>query len=360
MAHEIFGNRFLDRKAAWHDVGHQNVKEKLRAVEALRKIGGDFNVTMQPLYYTTPDGCQHESSYRQILRYPTEDDPQFAPLGQPVSMDYTPFTPRDVCEAWDKAMTGDLLGDEFVETMGVLRRGATFFITTKLPTIGVRGDEVERYLGVVSPLDGVTALSAEEWPLRVVCANTLRAAQAGALVSFHVPHRGDALKDIGAWLRWSYDKAAANAKQLTAVFEKLADQRIASAIAVEGFKRVYPLPQSPEGTGPAEVIAKRTERFEKAVVRVKRFRKTASDLFEGAGTGMNLPAANHTAWGFLQAVTELEDYRKGSPVGGAEYGKQRESESAMFGSRARAKEIAMIEALLMAGISPKNAPTGLN
>ena len=168
MAHEIFGNRFLDRKAAWHHVGLQNVKEKLRAMEALRKIGGDFNVTMQPLYYTTPDGCDHKSSYCQILRYPTEDDPQFAPLGQPVGMDYTPFTPRDVCEAWDKAMTGDLPIDEvFVETMGVLRRGATFFITTKLPTIGVRGDEVERYLGIVSPLDGVTALSAEEWPLRV-------------------------------------------------------------------------------------------------------------------------------------------------------------------------------------------------
>ena len=68
MAHEIFGNRFLDRRAAWHNIGHQNVEEKLRAVEALQKIGGDFNVTLRPLHYPTPDGGEHPSGYCQIVR----------------------------------------------------------------------------------------------------------------------------------------------------------------------------------------------------------------------------------------------------------------------------------------------------
>ena len=48
MAHEIFGERFLDRRAAWHRVGLQCVEEKLRALLVLKKIKGDFEVTLRP------------------------------------------------------------------------------------------------------------------------------------------------------------------------------------------------------------------------------------------------------------------------------------------------------------------------
>lgn len=346
MAHEIFGDRFLDRKAAWHRVGQQCVTEKLRALPALKKIKGDFDVTLRPLYYLTPDNEQQQSGFHQIVRYPTRGDNEYVPLGQPVRAGYTPFPPHEVCDAWDKAMPETVI----VETMGVLRRGAMFFITTKLPSIGVRGDEVERYLGVTSPLDGVTALSAEEWPLRVVCANTLRAAQAGAFISFHLPHRGDALREIGLWLRLSYEKAEANAARLKQSFEKLAATTVDDPKARKGFERVYPSLPAPITDGPPEVIARRTQRYEQDTARVKRFRDAAFDLFNGAGRGMSHPAANHTAWGFLQAVTEMEDYRRGAPIGGETFGITRDSESALFGSRARAKECAMAEALVMAGI----------
>ena len=356
MAHEIFGERFLDRRAAWHKVGLQCVTDKLRALPALAKIGGDFSVTLRPLFFLTPKNEQRQSGFHQIVRYPTHDDDDYVPLGQPVSADYTPFPPHDVCAAWDEAMPETV----FVETMGVLRRGAMFFITTKLPSIGVKGDEVERYLGVTSPLDGVTALSAEEWPLRVVCANTLRAAQAGAFVSFHLPHRGDALQEIGEWLALSYRKAQQNAERLKAAFEKLAAFRVKTWQAKTGFEHVYPLPPAPGKEVPAEVIAKRAKRYDEDAARIHRLRRAALELFDGAGTGMRLPAADHTAWGFLHAVTEIEDYRRGSPVGGERFGRTRDSESSLFGSRARTKERAMAEALTMVGASPRSVPAGLN
>ena len=356
MAHEIFGERFLDRSAAWHRVGLQCVQEKLRAVPALKRIKGDFNVTLRPLFFTTPEGEPQRSGFHQIVRSPTDDDPEYVPLGQPVSADYTPFPPRNVCDAWDKAMPQNVI----VETMGVLRRGAMFFITTKLPTIDVRGDAVERYLGVTSPLDGATALSAEEWPLRVVCANTLRAAQAGAFVSFHLPHRGDALQEIGHWLRLSYERAQANVERLKAGFEKLAATRVDNARAKTGFDRVYPSLTPPAKDGPPEGIARRSKRYEDDTARVTRLRNAAFDLFDGAGRGMNLPAANHTAWGFVQAVTEMEDYRRGSPIGGEKFGITRDSESALFGSRAHAKDRAMVEALTMAETEPKAAVASRN
>ena len=356
MAHEIFGERFLDRQAAWHRVGLQCVEDKLRALVALNTIGGDFDVTLRPLYFLTPENEQRQSGFHQIVRYPTPDDDEYVPLGQPVSADYTPFPPRNVCVAWDEAMPSGV----FVETMGVLRRGAMFFITTKLPTIDVKGDEVARYLGVTSPLDGVTALSAEEWPLRVVCANTLRAAQAGAFVSFQVPHRGTALDEIGAWLALSYKRAEANAARLKQSFEKLAGTRIDDKRAKTGFDWVYPTPPKPITDGPMEVIVRRMKRYEETTARVKRLRLAAFDLFNGAGAGMDRPAADHTAWGFVQAVTEMEDYRRGSPVGGETFGIARDSESALFGSRARAKERGMAEALVMAGMDPAAGSIILN
>lgn len=356
MAHEIFGERFFDRQAAWHKVGLQCVKDKLRALPALKRIGGNFEVTLRPLYFLTPENEKRQSGFHQIVRYPTQDDNDYVPLGQPVSAEYTPFPPGNVCEAWDKAMPANV----FVETMGVLRRGAMFFITTKLPTIDVKGDPVERYLGVTSPLDGVTALSAEEWPLRVVCANTLRAAQAGAFVSFQVTHRGTALNEIGAWLALSYKKAEANAEHLKMNFEKLAGTQVVDERAKSGFKMVYPLSPAPSTDGPPDVIARRKQRYEEASARVNRLRAAAFDLFDGAGTGMNHSAANHTAWGFVQTVAEMEDYRRGSPIGGEAFRTTRDSESAVFGSRAQAKERGMAEALKMAGIGIATTPLSRN
>jgi hypothetical protein len=356
MAHEIFGDRFLDRKAAWHDVGHQCVAEKLRALPALKKIGGDFNVSVRPLFFYDPNDNQQESGFHQIVRFPTPDDNEFVPLGQPVTLGYTPFLPRDVCAEWDAAMPPDVI----VETMGILRRGAMFFITTKLPTIDVKGDEVERYLGVTSPLDGITALSAEEWPLRVVCANTLRAAQAGALASFHVQHRGDGLKNIGKWLAYTYDRAVANSATLKRSFEALAKARVDDDRAKIGIERIYPLTPPSRADVPKEIREAQAKRYEVSKVRVFRLRSAAFELFAGAGTGLDHPAAKNTAWGFLQAVTELEDYRRGSPVGSARYRRARESESALYGTRAQAKERAMIEALAMAGIGRVTSQLGHN
>ena len=343
MAHEIFGERFLDRKAAWHHVGFQNVKEELSAVEALRKIDGDFDVELKPLFYKL-DGTEVASGFNQILRAPTKDDDEYVPFGQPVGRDYRAFRPRELCKVWDVA-----LADAPVETMGVLRRGAMFFITTKLPTIDVCGDEVERYLGVTSPLDGGSALSAEEWPLRVVCANTLRAAQAAAKVAYRVVHNENALDYLGAWIKDAYEVAKQNEANLKRAFEILAKAKVDDATAKKNFVRVYPIPEHPTKTAPDAVMAKRNERYEAERRCVERFRGEAFALFDGKGKGMTSPAANHTAWGWVNAVTELEDFRKSSFIGGEAGEAARAAESTLFGSRAAVKQQAFEIAMEIAG-----------
>lgn len=319
------------------------MEEELSAGEALRKIDGDFDVELKPLYFKL-GGQEVVSGFNQILRCPTKDDDEYVPFGQPVGKDYRAFRPRELCKVWDAA-----LADARVETMGVLRRGAMFFITTKLPTIDVCGDEVARYLGVTSPLDGKSALSAEEWPLRVVCANTLRAAQAAAKVAYRVVHNEDALDYLGAWIKDAYDVARQNAENLKRVFEILAKARVNDATAKKNFARVYPSPEPPTKTAPDAVMANRIARYEAERQRIDRFRGEAFALFDGKGKGMTSLAANHTAWGWVNAVTELEDFRKSNFVGGKAGEAARAAESALFGSRAAVKQQAFEVAMEIAG-----------
>jgi hypothetical protein len=66
-----------------------------------------------------------------------------------------------------------------------------------------------------------------------------------------------------------------------------------------------------------------------------RRREAALDLFNGAGTGMDTPAAKGTLWGVWNAIVETEDRRKGRP------GPDQDANIAfenLFGLRAKAKE----------------------
>lgn len=214
MGHAIFGERFLSlRRPAWHGLGLVTETE-MSAREALIQVGGDLNVRLHA-NFTEIEGTLTELPSRSIVRYPTTDDPEHVVLGQ-VGPDYHLLTPGEVADIWDEYV------GQPIETLGILRRGALFFCTTKLPTLDIKGDEVERYLGVCSPMDGQRTASAEEWDVRVVCANTLKAAQAQARVSYRVVHDATAKERLGVWLKNAYEKAEQNYEVVKEAFELLA------------------------------------------------------------------------------------------------------------------------------------------
>jgi len=80
----------------------------------------------------------HSSSGR-CLRNPTTDDPETRVFGI-VGADYHLVTPDDFVSIWDERVGRP------IETIGALGFGETFFISTTLPKMDVRGDEVEFYL----------------------------------------------------------------------------------------------------------------------------------------------------------------------------------------------------------------------
>lgn len=330
MAHSLFGNRFLSARCpAWHGLGivHQ---DPINARESLKIIGGQPTVTLEPLY-TEIGERKIELPQRSILRHPTDDDPEYIHFGI-VGSRYELLTLKDVANIWD-AVVG-----KPIETMGFLHRGANAFLTSKLPAIDVKGDEVERYILLTTPLDGIRMATAEEVDVRVVCQNTLRAAQAQAISTCRVIHDKEAKGRIARWLKEAYAQAEANVTVVREAYELLATTKMTTATVSQILTYAYPDARlNLDDSLSTKVMTRRYELAEAHNKRMQKYREAALDLFEGDGTGMDTPAARGTAWGCVQAVTELEDYRRGTNRGGRSEAAQ-VAEATMWGNRAAAKQ----------------------
>ena len=304
MGADIFGERFTARdEAAWWDVLGANVhNQDLTARAALEEAGADYEVTLKPLRYETPDGMA-EAGVQAILRGHVAEDPQDVVFGV-VSPDYELITPQDACAIYDERVA------QPIETLGALGKGETFFITTRLPKIDVRGDEVDNYLLLYAPMDGRHAASVEDVPVRVVCRNTLNLAQSLATQVCRVVHDKGAKVRLGEWLQGVYEEAVARVELITEAFDVMASARLASEAVTAVLEATYRLPAAPRQDAPEQVLAERAKRWEQQASRTRAFRAGALELFGGRGVGQDLPATQGTAWGLYNAVCETEDYRR--------------------------------------------------
>lgn len=310
MSDDIFGQRFYNRshEPAWHRKGITMMAD-LSAREALEMLSPPV-VTKEPLYIMQGDEPMATGFWHVITRHPTEDDPRyrFWAVGGP---DYELVTAQDVARVWDEHVRDPRTGARVpIETMGFLREGAWFFVATKLPAIDVKGDEVEMYLGTVAPLDG-RAITTEQWPYRPVCANTLRLAMDNAVERYRIVHDKEALSRMGRWLGQMYARAVDNVAVIKAALEALADVRALEADVEHILRQAYPDPPPVRMDAPDEVLLERAKRREALSNRLSAYRAAARELWEGRGTGMDLPATRGTLYGLWQAVAETECWRRG-------------------------------------------------
>lgn len=318
MSHNLFGDRFGDaRQPAWHSLG-QVFETSVSATQALKKIGG-YEVRLEP---ATAGGVSLDKM--AILRNPTTDDPETRVFGI-VGNDYTLLTPQDVCSIYDEHV------GQPVETIGALGAGETFFLSTQLPTLDVRGDEVENYLLISNPMTGLQSAEIRVTPVRVVCQNTLMASDAMATQKLKIVHDNTAKARMAEWLQETYSFAETTTKVLRDLFVEMAKVRVRDAEARRLFEFAYPTPKKPDTNAPQHIMEQRIKWWEENISLAERRREGAKTLFEGMGTGMDLLAAKGTIWGAYNAVVETEDYRRGrndDQIGA----------SALFGERAQAKK----------------------
>lgn len=319
MAHELFGERFFgkQRKPAWHGLG-KVMDVPMTAVQAFEQMG-PYEIHAEKVYRKNGSTVPAQVIVREATAQ-GEDEEVIGVVGP----DFMPVGPRTTCEVYDAKVGRP------VETIGALRSGETLFVSTKLPTIDVKGDEVEMYLLLINPMGGGEAIQIRTTPVRVVCMNTLVMASALSSQLYKVRHDINALANMGEWLTGVMGKAEAQVSLMKEALEILAGTRVGEGKAVEVLLQTYPEPRIPRNTAPKEVMEKRHEHREYVAQHRAVYREKALELFQGKGTGMDRPEAAGTAYGLYNAVCELEDCRwSRKPETGLE--------SAVFGDRADTK-----------------------
>ena len=373
MAHEIFGSRFVGyREAAWHKLGTVIPEGQIISVaDALRTGGIDFTYQDVPVGYTTPAGEFVQSSTRKIiLRSPTSDDPIWRDVGV-VSDEYGYLQNQELAAGLDAI--AQATGWTF-ETVGALEQGRTVFLTLRVGSQSVFGDDHDIFLVVSDGKGTGRALTITVTRVRVVCKNTLIYSDGNAIANVRIAHDQAVRGEYDFWLNLieqiEMQNRAAGDQLVAMASVKVSDKRAQQIIDA-----AFPLPgktkRAEEGDALLSLpnltdvqrlaIEARSLRGEDRKDEARRIainkRLAAWTLYErfnaGQEQGSNgdqggavVPAAvlatlRETPYAALQAVVEVVDW---AGIAKAETAAQ----SAIFGVGADAKKRAWKEALAVA------------
>lgn len=253
----------------WHGLGQALTSDAPLDVWAAES-GLNFKLNTAPVEFL---GGKQYGNRRVMYR----EDNQ-TPLGV-VSDRYKIVQPIEVLEFF-RNMVGTVA---HLETAGVLRDGAHYWALARMDgEFSLAGDNVKQYLLLASSADGSLATQARLTAVRVVCNNTLQMAQRGAA---EVVVRHTSVFNPGQ----VQDKLA----ECNATFKAFADSaRALAAIKITADQA-------------SKVFTKLLGGDEK---KPSRAATRALELFQGQGIGADLESASNTAWGALNAVTQLLDW----------------------------------------------------
>lgn len=289
MAHQLEQMAYVGA-TPWHGLGSQlSPKQPLEIWQ--REAGMDWQIQESPVHFKA-DAIGHLGSIHsfpeQKVLYRSDSK---APLSV-VSQRYQVVQPREVLEFY-RDLT-ERSGYE-LETAGVLKGGRKLWALARTgQSTALKGnDVVNGYLLLATSCDGTLATTATPTTIRVVCNNTLTIAVNGASQAIKVPHST------------RFDPRAVK-QQLGITVSQWDDfmyrMRTLAARPVKGHEAKDYLrsvlcevpPGRPERSGVSN---------ERALAKVL-------SLYEGHGRGAELEAAQGTAWGLLNAVTEYVDHER--------------------------------------------------
>jgi len=312
MAHELTKNKngqyemaYVGQKP-WHGLG-QALDKPATSEEAIRAANLGWSVSKREII--TVDGI-NIPGYRAVVR----NDNNFAL--SVMSEDYEIIENTEAFAFFDSVVG---TGGAYYETAGSLQGGKKIFLVAKLPHIikATKNDEIQQYLTLVNSYDGKMSLRMFFTPIRVVCANTLRASLCNMNESISIRHIGD----VNTKIREAQN-ALGLANRYFAEYQDIVD-RLVKAVAtkemVETFlKTVFEV-------DPKEAVSTRTQN---SMNFVKHLFNSPNNTDYGI---------SGTAWALYNAATEWADHAATSVKGDAD----RRMNSIMFGSSANFKQRAM-------------------
>ena len=308
-------------EAPWHKLGSELPAKQPIEVWA-QKAGMDWRICETPVRYLTGQvgalGAIMSFDEQKVLYRSDTNKPLSV-----VSDRYQVVQPQEVLEFY-RDLT-EISGFE-LETAGVLKDGKKFWALAKMGKEAVLkgNDVVKGYLLLATSCDGTLATTATPTSVRVVCQNTLTIALNGASAAIKVPHNTNF--DAQAVKR-QLGVAVSHWDSFMYRMKTLSERKVKSHEAMNYFLKVLCQTDVLDSSN---------------VLTNERALKKVQFIYEGNGRGAELTAANGTAWGLLNAVTEFVDHEKQarSP--------ENRLDSAWFGQGASLKQRALDHALQLA------------
>ena len=233
-------------------------------------------------YISDAQGTTHTMDDQHVLfRSDTK-----APLGL-VSPKYKTVQPRDVLEFFRDLVEGN---GYTLETAGTLFGGKRFWATAAVgeEAVIVGSDQLKPYLMLATSCDGSLATTARFVTVRPVCSNTLNMALAGKAHEVVVKHTSHFVAEE---VKEKLGLARGAFREFILATRQLAAAKVATTTAE---------------TFVANLLKDQKLVFKEDVTKTRQF-MTIMNLFE-SGVGADLAAANGTAWGLVNAVTEFVDH----------------------------------------------------
>lgn len=290
-----FESGFFYKDPAWHKMG-KTVQNVLTAEEAIVEAGLDWEVTPVPVYHKV-NGMFYKIKDRQAMERST-DHKVLSIMG----MDYQPLQNRKGFQFFDDVVATK---EAKYHTAGSLMGGKVIWILAKVNGgnghLNIKGDVVDKYLLLTNSHDGSTRLKMFFTPIRVVCWNTLSMAVSSAVgdQTFAVRHVGDiqariekAREVLGITIKWFSD------------FEEKA--RILAQYQLPPARMPLLLAAAFKTQG-AEDANMMVDMSSYSTRRQNQFEEV-TNLFEGAGKGLNDKNIKGTKWAAYNAIAEYADY----------------------------------------------------
>lgn len=317
MAHEVQTMAYVDA-VPWHGLGNRLTPNQ--PIEVWQKQAGmDWTIKEAPvLFNVAEEGGLHLKAHSESrVLYRSDSQMALSVVGSR----YQIVQPADVLEFYRDLVS---VGGFELETAGVLKGGKKLWALAKTgqETILKGNDRIKAYLLLATSCDGTLATTAQFTSVRVVCNNTLQLAVSNANGSVRVPHstQFDAAvvkQQLGLGLS-AWDSFIADIKLMS-------ERKLNKFEAMNYLVKVLGDPDVPLADQPNQ----------KAIQNVHA-------LYSGQGKGSELQAANGTAFGILQGITEFVDQHRRAK------NQDYRLDSAWWGQGAAIKEKAFHEAMKLA------------
>jgi phage/plasmid-like protein (TIGR03299 family) len=276
-------------KTPWHGLGQQLTENA--SIDIWRKEAGlNWDAKLAPVIYTI-DGQNYSEMPNQNVIYRSDTN---TPLGV-VTNRYKVHQPAEILDFFNTLVQSAGFS---LEVAGAIKGGKRIWALANVnrEAVVLQDDVVRGYLLLSTSFDGSTATVGQFTSIRVVCNNTLSAADSEhALSRVNLTHGA---KFDASIMRDKLGLIVNGFEGIMDNYRRLARQSVSKEYAKQFASNLFP-----------DTYNQQTNTLKES----KGF-KRVMQLFDGAGIGSNSYGVYGTKWGLLNAVTQYIDHERGHNV----------------------------------------------